>query len=114
MRFLVDAQLPPAFVDWLVERGYEAKAVRDLGLREASDAAIWSAAKDAGWIVVSKDEDFVEFVLQAESSPRVVWLRIGNCTNPILFTWLEPLWSGVVRLLEAGHRVVEIRRSWTV
>ena len=35
MRFLVDAQLPPALADWLVERGYEAKAVRDLGLREA-------------------------------------------------------------------------------
>ena len=113
MRFLVDAQLPPAFADWLIERDYEAKAVRDLGLREANDAAIWSAAKDAGWIVVSKDEDFVDFVLQAEGSPQVVWLRIGNCTNPTLFTWLEPLWSGVVRSLEAGHRVVEVRRPWT-
>ena len=113
MRFLVDAQLPLAFADWLVERGYEAKAVRDLGLREANDAVIWSVAKDAEWIVVSKDEDFVEFVLQAESSPRVVWLRIGNCTNPTFFVWLELLWPGIVRALEAGHRIVEVRRSWT-
>ena len=55
--------MQPAFADWLVERGYEAKAVRDLGLREANDAVIWFVAKDAEWIVVSKDEDFVEFVL---------------------------------------------------
>jgi len=84
-----------------------------LGLREANDAVIWSVAKNAGWIVVSKDEDFVELVLQTEHSPRVVWLRIGNCTNPTLFAWLEPLWSGVVRALEAGHRIVEVRRPWT-
>lgn len=112
MRFLVDAQLPPVFADWLVAKGYEAKSARDLGLREAVDTTIWSVAKDGGWIVVSKDEDFVEFALQNEQGPHVVWLRIGNCTNPTLFIWLEPLWPGIVGALEAGHRVVEVRRSW--
>ena len=28
--------------------------------------------------------------------PQVVWLRIGNTTNPTLFQWLEPLWVGLV------------------
>ena len=34
MRFLVDAQLPPALARWLGEKGFAATAVRDLGLRE--------------------------------------------------------------------------------
>jgi len=40
MRFLVDAQLPPGLVQFLEKRGHEAKAVRDVGLREAQDPAI--------------------------------------------------------------------------
>ena len=112
MRFLVDAQLPSAFANWLAARGYEAKTVRDLGLWEANDAAIWSAAKNGEWIVITKDEDFVEFVLQVESGPQVVWLRIENCTNPTLFVWMEHLWVNVVRALESGRRVVEVRRPW--
>jgi len=64
MRFLLDAQWPLAFTGWIIERGCEAKAVRDLGLREADDAAIWSVAKKGGWIVIAKDEDFVGCVLQ--------------------------------------------------
>lgn len=113
MRFLVDVQLPPALAQWLNERGHEAAAVRDIGLREADDSAIWSHAQQGGWIVVTKDEDFVELVLQTSSAPQVVWLRIGNCTNPALFEWFEPLLPGVVRALEAGHRIVEVRRGRT-
>jgi hypothetical protein len=40
MRFLVDAQLPPGLVQFLEQRGHEAKAVRDVGLREAQDPAM--------------------------------------------------------------------------
>lgn len=44
MRFLVDAQLPPALARWMVEQGHEASHVVDHGLGEASDASIWAAA----------------------------------------------------------------------
>ncbi len=40
MKFLADAQLPPALARWLVEAGCEAQAVREIGLREADDGAI--------------------------------------------------------------------------
>jgi len=38
VKFLVDAQLPPVLAQALCEAGYEAKAVRELGLREADDS----------------------------------------------------------------------------
>ena len=40
MKFLVDAQLPPALARWLREQGYDAQHVEDLGLRDAEDRVI--------------------------------------------------------------------------
>ena len=110
MRFLVDAQLPPALARFLEEHGHESKAAREVGLREAEDTAIWSFAQAAGWVVVTKDEDFAERVLQSSSGQQVLWLRIGNSTNRVLFQWLEPLLPAALRDLQSGHRLVELQR----
>jgi len=58
VRFLVDAQLPPALARWLVGKGHEAEHVADCGLAEASDRAIWRYALDAEAVILTKDEDF--------------------------------------------------------
>ncbi len=110
MRFLVDAQLPPAFAQFLEAQGHEARAVREVGLREADDAAIWAFAETGGWIIVSKDEDFPERVPHSPSGPQIVWLRIGNSTRRTLLAWFAPLLPDVLRELAAGHRIVEVRR----
>ena len=41
MKFLVDAQLPPALAYWLREAGHEAAHLEDVGLLHAPDGAIW-------------------------------------------------------------------------
>lgn len=41
MRFLVDAQLPPALARWLASQGHQADHVGDLGLAAAMDRVIW-------------------------------------------------------------------------
>jgi predicted nuclease of predicted toxin-antitoxin system len=111
MRFLVDAQLPPALARFLETRGHEAKAAREVGLREAEDPAIWTFAQIGPWIVVTKDEDFAERALRSQTGPQVLWLRIGNSTNRVLLAWLEPLLPAAVKDLQAGHRLVELRRA---
>ena len=111
MRFLVDAQLPPALAKWLGERGHSATAVRDAGLRDSDDGSIWNFANAGGWTVIPKDEDFVDRCLGNPAAPVVVWLRIGNCTNRVLFAWLDPLLPDIVGRIEAGNRVVEVRRE---
>ena len=110
MRFLVDAQLPPALARCLGEKGFAAAPVRELGLRESDDGSIWNFAIAGDWTVVTKDEDFVARCIASPDAPRVVWLRIGNCTNRVLFAWLDPLLPGIVERLEAGIRLVEVRR----
>ena len=111
MRFLVDAQLPPALAKWIAEKGYSASAVRDQGIRNSDDGSIVNFSTESDWVVVTKDDDIVERAIGRKDGARVVWLRIGNSTNRALFAWLEPLWSEVVRQLEQGQRVIEVRRD---
>lgn len=47
MRFLVDAQLPPALCGWLRARGHDAVHVVDIGMLAASDASIAARAEAA-------------------------------------------------------------------
>ena len=111
MRFLVDAQLPPALANWIADKGHSASAVRDQGLRNSDDGSITNFAGKNDWIVVTKDEDIVERTLGRKDGPRVVWLRIGNSTNRVLFAWLEPLWPEVIRQLQEGQHIIEVRRD---
>ncbi len=57
MRFLVDAQLPPALPRWLAERGHTAEHVYDIGLHAADDRVLWDYALSAGAVIITKDED---------------------------------------------------------
>ena len=109
MKFLVDAQLPPALATWLTQQGHTAQHVDDVGLRDADDIAIWNHALTSRAIVVTKDEDFAERTARTTSGPIILWLRIGNSTNRALMQWLEPRWVSIAALLEAGDRIIEVR-----
>jgi predicted nuclease of predicted toxin-antitoxin system len=56
----LEAQLSPAVASWITrEFSVSAVAVRDLGLRDAKDQDIFSAARQTNAIVMTKDTDFV-------------------------------------------------------
>jgi predicted nuclease of predicted toxin-antitoxin system len=110
VKFLVDAQLPPALAVWLEQAGQEAAHVRDVGLREADDAAIWDYALQAESAIVTKDEDFVARAAleMGLTSPTVIWLRVGNTTNRVLIAWIDPRLPRIIELLHQGHRLIEV------
>jgi predicted nuclease of predicted toxin-antitoxin system len=107
MKFLVDAQLPPALCRWLGARGHEAVHVFDLDMAGAPDAAVARRAEADGAVLVSKDEDFL--LLRYPDRFAFLWLRCGNATNRRLAAWLEERWERVEALLEAGERLVEVQ-----
>ncbi len=107
MKFLIDAQLPPALCGWLRERGHEAVHVSEIGLLAASDAAIAARAEAEGEVLVTKDEDFV--ALRLPDRFGLLWLRCGNATNAALSVWLAARWERVEVLLGEGERFVEVR-----
>jgi predicted nuclease of predicted toxin-antitoxin system len=108
----VDAQLPPALARWLGERGLSATPVREAGLRDSDDGSIFNFAASGAWTVITKDEDFAaRCISNPTGAPAVVWLRLGNCTNRTLFSWLEPFMPEIRRRLDAGEKLIEIRGS---
>jgi predicted nuclease of predicted toxin-antitoxin system len=106
MRFLVDVQLPPALAEWIRSKGFTAEHVYDdLGAR-SPDTLIAETSIEIGAIVVSKDKDFLR--LQQNGRPQVVWVRIGNTTNRVLFDRFEAEWPRVLADLTRGESVVEL------
>lgn len=109
MRFLVDAQLPPALALWLREAGHDAQHVEDVKLREAENSQIWRHALEQQSILITKDEDFIERARQSSNAPVIAWLRIGNVSNRALRQWLLPQLPQILAWIEQGVRVLEIR-----
>ncbi|RNI24705.1 DUF5615 family PIN-like protein [Flexivirga caeni] len=109
MRFLVDAQLPPALARLLREHGHEADHVIDIGPGDASDRELWRFALDHQAVIVAKDQDFSNMIAHGGEAPSVVWVRIGNTRRTVLLAWFEPLIDEIVRLIEDGQRLIELR-----
>ena len=80
-----------------------------MGLAQAKDTPVWHYAQRQGAVILTKDEDYAEWVRRGRQGPQVVWLRIGNSTKRALFAWLEPLLPAIVRQLQQGDRLIEAR-----
>ena len=107
-RFLIDAQLPPALVRWLEERGHDAEHVADLGMLQASDQEIWRHAGAISAAVVTKDEGFVTLLSVRSNGAAVVWVRVGNTSRQALLTWFARLLPEIERALKAGENLIEV------
>jgi predicted nuclease of predicted toxin-antitoxin system len=79
MTLWLDAQLPPALARWINEQpwGVGAVAVREIGLRDASDPEIFRQARAAEAVVMTKDRDFIRLLDEQGPPPQVIWLRLA-------------------------------------
>ncbi|MFB1486344.1 MULTISPECIES: DUF5615 family PIN-like protein [unclassified Thiocapsa] len=80
MKLLLDQNLSPRLTDLLADIYPECIHVRELGMARASDTQIWLYAAEQGFTIVSKDADFRQRSLVLGAPPKVIWLRIGNCS----------------------------------
>jgi predicted nuclease of predicted toxin-antitoxin system len=81
MKLLFDQNLSSRLVSRLADICPEASHVSLVGLDRASDDQVWGYARANSYTIVSKDSDFNEFSVLRGTPPKVVWLRIGNCTT---------------------------------
>ena len=108
----IDAQLSPALAAWISSSlAVRAVAVRDLGLREATDQEIFSAAKRENVIVMTKDSDFVLLLDRLGPPPQIIWIRCGNTSNARLKEILTRTLPKALELLNSGERLVEINAT---
>lgn len=81
MKLLFDENLPPKLAGSLAEQFPGSAHLRKYGLVGATDETVWEHAKEKGFTIVSKDSDFQQRSMLYGLPPKVVWLRIGNCTR---------------------------------
>jgi len=82
VKFLLDAQLPRSLRLALTAAGHESRHTSDLpdGNR-TGDLVISDLADKEGWIVMSKDSDFVVSHLLHQKPQRLLQISTGNITN---------------------------------
>jgi predicted nuclease of predicted toxin-antitoxin system len=79
---------------------------RFLSFERASDPEIWFYARTHNFIIVTKDRDIAEFAVLKGPPPKVVWLRIGNCSTRAVEAVLRGNFEGISALAEHAERVV--------
>ncbi|HEY7158769.1 MAG TPA: DUF5615 family PIN-like protein [Gemmataceae bacterium] len=89
MKLLVDENLSPRLVHLLATEFPGSQHVRDVGLAAASDPVVWAYAAAQGLVIVSKDSDFQHRALLLGHPPKVVWLRLGNCSTAVVVALLR-------------------------
>lgn len=89
MKLLFDQNVSPQLVARLADVCPGSAHVADLGLDRAGDDDVWRFAASGGYTIVTKDADFGEIGLVRGFPPKVIWLRIGNCTTAQLETILR-------------------------
>src|SRR5258708_19670907 len=85
---LVDENLAARLVPELADLYPDCIHVRDRGLAGGSDRAIWQYARDHGLVIVSKDEDFQRLSVLYGAPPKVIWIRLGNCSTTDIIPFL--------------------------
>ncbi|MBD1208901.1 MAG: DUF5615 family PIN-like protein [Ignavibacteria bacterium] len=80
MKLLLDANLPPQSAKRLQDLYPNSLHLRNLTMSSASDTEIWAFAKREGFVIVSKDSDFYNRSILLGYPPKVIWLKLGNCS----------------------------------
>jgi predicted nuclease of predicted toxin-antitoxin system len=81
MKLLFDQNISCGLVSRLTDICPEASHVSLVGLDRASDDQVWDYARANGYAIVTKDSDFNERSVLRGTPPKVIWLRLGNCTT---------------------------------
>lgn len=81
MKLLLDHNLSPRLVALLGDVFADSSHVSLHGLETADDAAVWAFAQANGYAIVTKDSDFPDLSVRLGFPPKIVWLRLGNCTT---------------------------------
>ena len=110
LRFIVDTQLPAALASHLSRQGLDAihttfypegHLLKDREIREKA------IAEDR--IIVTKDSDFFDFFFVKGPPPKILLLKVGNCTNRELRATVERNLNEIIHLFATDAKLVVVQ-----
>lgn len=81
MKLLFDENVSPRLVALLADVFPDSTHVRHIGLQSEDDIRVWEYAKINDFLIVSKDSDMHDRSFLFGYPPKVIWIRLGNCTT---------------------------------
>jgi predicted nuclease of predicted toxin-antitoxin system len=81
VKLLFDENLSHTLARRLADLFPKSAHVRDINMKSAGDQTIWDYAKENDFLIVSKDADMHDLSLLFGNPPKVVWIRLGNCST---------------------------------
>jgi predicted nuclease of predicted toxin-antitoxin system len=78
LKLLFDENVSSRLVEILAADFPGCTHIELVGLRGGTDTEIWNYARENGYWIVSKDNDFRQRAFLYGSPPKVVWLSVGN------------------------------------
>jgi predicted nuclease of predicted toxin-antitoxin system len=80
-RLLFDENISARLVEVLASIYPGSIHVRDIGLAPVSDRVIREYARERALVIVTKDEDFHRMTVLQGGPPKVIWIRLRNCST---------------------------------
>ena len=109
MKILLDANISWKLINRLKPVFGECAHVDLIGLDvPAEDIDIWDYALDNGYIIITKDNDFVDLLELNGFPPKVVLLKTGNNSSRALMDLLEDVKPMIEDLEKNNYGLLEI------
>jgi predicted nuclease of predicted toxin-antitoxin system len=105
VKLLIDQNLSHKLIQRLRDHFPGSEHVRALGLHESTDGTIWQYARDHDFTIVSKDIDMMELCVLRGAPPKLIWLRVENCSTSVVEEVLMRNWPSVAALADDPSRV---------
>ncbi|MDX1995270.1 MAG: DUF5615 family PIN-like protein [bacterium] len=100
MKLLFDHNLSIKLVNRLSDFFPDAVHLAQVGLDAATDHVVWQYAKTHNYCLVTKDSDFNDLLGGRGFPPKVIWVRVGNCTTSDIVALLQKHHEAIVEFLE--------------
>jgi len=81
MKLLFDENLSHRLAEKVSDLFPGSTHVRNVGLKASDDPDVWKYAVENDFVIVSKDLDMHDRSLLLGFPPKVIWIRLGNCST---------------------------------
>jgi predicted nuclease of predicted toxin-antitoxin system len=101
VQYLIDVNLPKLFNLWNTKEYIHQFDIDP----KMKDGAIWKLAKSNELTIITKDSDFSTRIIAERPPPKVIHIRIGNCSMTEFFGILNEHWEEVIEVSRSNKLV---------
>ncbi|MBI4646512.1 MAG: DUF5615 family PIN-like protein [Bacteroidia bacterium] len=112
LKFIIDTQLPPLLIEFFQWKGYN--SIHTTFFQDGhllKDKQIREIAINEDRIIVTKDEDFIDYYLLKRSPPKILLIETGNISNRDLFIILNKYFSEIIKSFENNNDLVIVQQN---